>query len=187
MLLRASFVAALAIPIVGGVAAPEANAIEVAPEPDAPLGDEAPAYVVPLEGFVDVQAMPVFVVIDSSTDAEAGGNCVNCVAWNRMYWKNYGWWESVGIDWSRSWATEVITRQNHHVALLNGQAGCYSGGYRYQNATPDEYGRQNSAYEFHTGKYTAYNDKWTQASGHNWHEDGVHWQVAGGADICKQF
>lgn len=103
-----------------------------------------------------------------------------------MYWTNYGWWESVGVNKNRNFADEIISRQEHHVALLNGQEGCYSGGYKYTNGSGDLYNIEDTS-SFHTGKYTAYNDTWTQTSGNTWWDDGGKWAFTGELDICKTF
>lgn len=131
---------------------------------------------------------------DTGTAAEpAGGDftamatCLGCTAFNTMYWTNYGGWESVGVKRTQNTADEIIDKQETHVALMNSPNNeCYDGDFKFQDGTGDLFNQQNSP-KLSSGKYTAFNDRWTQASGHNWFDDGGHFFVNAANDRCRQF
>lgn len=121
------------------------------------------------------------------TRAGIAASCIGCLAYNSMYWTNYGAYESVGVQRTQNVADEVIDRQETHVALMHsGDNLCYDGEYVFTDNTGDLF-NQTSSRELSSGKYTAFNDRWTQASGHNWYDEGGHFFVNEANDRCRQF
>ena len=70
--------------------------------------------------------------------------------------------------------------------LVHGNS-CYDGTYSGQMGTGYIYGVEDSP-NLYTGFQSAGSgNTWTNANGHNWHDDGMDWGVNGPADICKSF
>ena len=124
--------------------------------------------------------------------ASSGGprkpDCLACRAHNKMYWSDHGWSEDVGVAFSMNKADERIDRQTFHAALLNARRDlpCYEGDYSWTASKPMIYNSQVPE-ALSTGKKGGANRRWTLASGHDWWDDGGHWEVKGGADICHKF
>jgi hypothetical protein len=117
----------------------------------------------------------------------AAATCDNCLAHNVMGWIDSGIYEDVKVNHNNNHAYEAIERQNHHVALISSANNlCYEGSFRYTRDSGNIYNYYNSPV-ISSGYYRAYSDRWTQASGHNWYDDGTHFSVSGGADVCRQF
>lgn len=124
--------------------------------------------------------------------ASSGGprkpDCLGCRAQNKMYWSDHGWSEDVGVAHSMNKADERIDRQTFHAALLNARRDlpCYEGDYSWTASKGMIYNSQVPE-ALYTGKHGGANRRWTLASGHDWWDDGGHWEVKGGADICHKF
>lgn len=124
----------------------------------------------------------------SSSGGPRKPDCLGCRAHNRMYWSDHGWSEDVGVAFSMNKADERIDRQTFHAALLNARRDlpCYEGDYSWAASKPMIYNSQVPE-ALSTGKKGGANRRWTLASGHDWWDDGGHWEVKGGADICEKF
>jgi hypothetical protein len=182
--------------------------IQFPPEPDAFLGDLAPEYIEPLEGFARVI---VSALTASPVHTSGGGqpssvdplpppqpDCERCTATNSMQWVNYGWWEKVRVEYSVNNANEPIDHQANHSALISSANNeCYDPDGVLQWSR-DSGMRDNEYSSYVTqGNYSwAYNDKWTLTSGHYWWDDDpggdywgeFYWKFDDGElDICKQF
>ncbi len=71
--------------------------------------------------------------------------------------------------------------------ISSAQNRCFDGALRFNDGTGDVFGIEDSRL-IKTGKnWRAFNDRWTQASGHNSFEQGVHWFVNEKNDRCVQF
>lgn len=159
----------------------------VPPAPSAPLGNTDLILATPIEAEDLLESVPIpSLAAPIGASATADDDCKGCLARNVMQWKDYGGYESVRAKQSVNVADETITRQDLHAALINSvENECYNGNVRWNNSWSGN-GYSDSA-SLSSGYYTAWSDKWTQASGHNWYEGSIHWYVDGGADICKQF
>jgi hypothetical protein len=143
-----------------------------------PVGETAPTPV--LEARSETTA---------ASEAEPGApDCEGCGAINTMYWTNFGAFEDVGVKRTQNLADEIINRQEVHVALISSpQNQCFDGALRFRDGTGNVFNAEDTR-RIATGKsWRAWSDRWTQASGHNWHEQGVHWFVNEKNDRCVQF
>lgn len=157
--------------------------------PSAPLGNTSLVLATPIqaEDVLEAPAVPL-PTGGTVTFLTSGGSkdCKGCLARNVMAWKDYGGWESVRTKQSVNLADEVIGSQDLHAALISSAENkCYEGNTRWNNSWSGS--NRGDSSSLSSGSYTAWSDKWTLASGHNWYEDGIHWMVNEGNDICKQF
>jgi hypothetical protein len=149
--------------------------------------DTASSNASPRRPVHSADAETVTPAVATGGDVSLLATCSGCGAYNVMYWTNYGAWESVGVQRTQNVASEVIDRQETHVALMNSTINqCYDGEYRFTDATGDLFNQTNSP-QLSSGKYSGFNDRWTQASGHNWYDEGGHFAVNGANDRCRQF
>jgi hypothetical protein len=107
-----------------------------------------------------------------------------------MYGNDYTFWEEVGVNFVRNVAAETIDLQHVHGALMRDQDGSCPG---YVDSTlvwqdADDIGTATSL-SISSGSQTwsGTNDAWQLASGHDWWDDGSHWEVKGGADTCDEY
>lgn len=113
--------------------------------------------------------------------------CSGCTAYNSMGWTDYGAWESVHVNYTKNTASEVIDQQMVHVALVSNTASvCYEGTLRFDDSTGYLDFYTNSPV-LSSGDYTAFNDTWTQASGHDWWDELAHWDINEENDRCRTF
>lgn len=116
----------------------------------------------------------------------SGVSCEGCLGYNTMGWTDYGFWETVYVKRGQTVASEVLYKAHNHVALTSDQDDqCYQGSLRFQ----DGHTRYNVTQTPFVSSDTNWggNYRWTQSSGHDWWDDGWHWWLDEGNDVCVQF
>lgn len=149
--------------------------------------DRAKQQTEPVFGLAENSAVPNRV--NDGTFTIQAGDCLGCEAKTRMEWTDYGAWERVRFEYAKNIADEIIDEQHVHGALIaddDGQCPGFEGVQKWTEWSPkvqDQSGLEIGP----SSNYTGYNDAWQLASGHDWWDDGGHWEVKGGADICHEF
>lgn len=110
--------------------------------------------------------------------------CDGCYAWSAIDMTDYLFRVSVRGK-TRNYASEVICRQEAHLALIVGSQ-CYDGEYKYTGGTGYQYHVEDGAL-VDSGYHSGPRGWWTNANGHEWLDDGAPWTVSGGADLCRQY
>ncbi len=141
----------------------------------------------------DAAVTPAPSVVERTAPAEPlggpgvlsnGADCQGCYAWASI--NEYSSWPGVKVRAkTRNYASEIIDRQEAHLALVAGSA-CYQGDYKYTGGTGYEYNREDGSLVDSGWKYGGHG-WWTNANGHEWLDDGATWTVSGGADVCRQY
>lgn len=127
---------------------------------------------------------PAELVTKGGSATLGAATCQGCYAWASMGKTNA--WPGVNVTAkTRNYASEIIWKQEAHLALIAGSA-CYSGTYKYTGGTGNQYNREDGSLVNSGPRYGGHGT-WTNANGHNWWDDGQHWAVNGGADICKNY
>lgn len=127
-----------------------------------------------------VRTVPAEPVGGGVLDAD----CLGCYAWSWI--DKDSAWPGVNVRAkTRNHASEIIYRQNAHLALIAGSA-CYQGDYKYTGGTGDQYNIEDGSVVDSGWRYGGHG-WWTNANGHNWWDDGQHYAVSGDADICRQY
>lgn len=122
---------------------------------------------------------------DSSPDE---GSCHKCIAKSRMVWSDTARDESVVIDYVKN------EDDDYSIDSERIQAWLYRGDRRNQCRTYDgtlvwssDSGIDYAAADAYSGAYGGSNNKWELRTMNDWWNDGVHWGVHGGIDLCKKF
>ena len=120
--------------------------------------------------------------------------CENCSAHNGVTWTDRGDSESVRPRDIRSRADETIDTLKVHAALINANR-------KYKCNTPEAYSEStlkwNDMSQADFSSMTRWlardqpvngqNRTWTSTSGHDWWDDGAHWNINTTLDICRSF
>jgi hypothetical protein len=180
-----------------------AGAVPVADAPSAAAGDTpAPPGWVPIEGLdtLQVPATPVGIpdlvefhvcLVGPCPDPIDGPrpiDCEGCSSDKILNWRDHWGWEEVWTSHVHNHAAETIDAQDLHYALISSSTNqCYDGSTRASGSWSTTSNTVVNSAVLSSGIYTAVNDRWTLAGGHNWYDDGDHWAVGAEGDMCKQF
>lgn len=168
---------------------PKKSNLQVTKAPSAGTIADSKGLPKPISGIDGLPEAAVAAPNPLSTGSEAAlaATCSGCTGYNQMGWVDYGAFEDVRVYRNQNTAGETIDNQNHHVALISSAANvCYDGDYRYTKDSGTVLNQANTAL-IRSPYSRAFNDKWTQASGHNWYDDGGYFFINGSIDQCKQF
>lgn len=147
------------------------------------LGQPMPQQQNPRNGAITPQST------EHAGGGGGGATCSNCLGHAYIFYTDYSLYEWVGVDRVENTADEVIDEQNNHGTLIRNEDGScsYGGEQVWSEFSPTVANTYSVRIDSDSNSYYGDNDGWVLATGHDWWDDGAHFYVSEGNDVCRAF